>query len=270
MADILGVANTLLKGVPILGPIIQGASELVPQIEDEVTVEIVGQPGASKKQLYFMALSTAFALCRRFDRAIAGRYVFPPPGMFMIEYDAADHWVRATVRYKTSILEAATVIPPGFVGAIVVAGGLATRKEFFDEAVVFSGPKCDVAGEEFKFTGAGGLLPGIPGSAKDVGAPHLPFAGKTILTPCATVKNPDPAGAGNVIPTPNPKPPGDNRSRGLVVGDGRGVSFGSGGNIDACCPGVSKLVPLVFAALTDPGSFDRETFPAPKAGPTGG
>lgn len=283
----------------------EGVIEFAPHLEDEATVEVVGQPGATKKQLYFLALSAAFALAKRIDPSLLGRYILPPPGMLMIEYDAADHWVRVTLRYKTSLLAAAAAnLAAGVLGAIG-AGGILTKVDFA-ALPVYSGPKCDVIGGTFDFVagvpediaalarlagggGAADLLniatAGIPSSSTTSYAPTLPFANKTILTTCAKVKDPNPAlpGAGGAeIDSPNPKPPGDNRSRGAVVTGGAsrpqlsilgGISAiltGNTGGTDPCCLDKSmSLVPLIFSALTDPGSYTREVFREPVGGPTG-
>lgn len=288
--------DRILGKIPILGTVVKEITEFSPHLEDEATVEVVGQPGSTKKQLYFLALSAAFSLVRRIDLKFFGRNILPPPGMLMIEYDAADHWVRATIRYRTSMLQAAAA---NLAGANAL-GGLNPFSEVpLNTLPVYAGPKCDVVGASFSFTG--GVTPeesralsvflpgvagfldsataGIPTSSTSAPAPKLPFAGKTILTPCAQVADPNPdlPGAGGaVIPSPNPKPPGDNRSRGAVVTGGAsgGSSFlgrvASSVGGDGCCINKStSLVPLVFAALTDPGSFRDEVFAPPGGGVLG-
>ena len=60
-------------------------------LDDEVVVEVTGQPGASKQSLYYLALSAANGMVRRFN-ALAGfqNILAPAYGFLMIEYDAAD------------------------------------------------------------------------------------------------------------------------------------------------------------------------------------
>ncbi len=246
----------------------------VPRLEDEVTVEVVGNPGASKQQLYFLALAAANGMVHRFAPLLDfNPLVAPTMGMLMIEYDAADNWVRCTLRYSTSTLAAATTGD--------------RRPTYYNDLAVYRGPQCKVVGEAFDFTSA--TLPGIPASAVAGGsAPVLPFEKQTIVTPCATTNTPnpkpitqDPATNANPEPTPiipsfNPKPPGDNRSRGSAVYPGAsGTSGGSSSSIGVptvagkCCDNVDKLIPLVFAALSDPAGVSELTFPNPTAGPTG-
>lgn len=261
------------------GAIADATFKFAPQLEDEVTVEVVGQPGASKKQLYFLALAAAFGIVKRADVRVAGKFLQPPPGMLMIEYDAADHWVRCTLRYKTSLLQgAAAGLIGNVVGTDIVGPGIANLSSI----PLYAGPKCDVIGGEFEFVGQVPVAAaGIPDSSDDPLAPKLPFKDKTILTVCAQVKDPNPAqpgSGGNVIDSPNPKPPGDNRSRGAVVtgGAARPTGFvaavsnlGSLGQDDCCLNKSMSLVPLVFAALSDPGSFRGEVFAEQTSGPLG-
>lgn len=272
----------------------------IPRLEDEVIVEVVGQPGHTKRQLYYLALATAFGLLRRYDLSFAKLFTDAPTQAIMVEYDAADNWVRATVRYNTGLASAA-VAGTGFgstissiIGAVTAAinsslllpgagdtsanivtqiadqiqdyistsgGGL----QLYGEAVVYSGPKDSVVGGQFNFTNP--ILPGIPTSAQAPGVPRLPFAGRVILTTAPTVEQ-----GGVTVPTPNPAPPGDNRSRGTFPVPGYqtqdpGVPVGTTG---LGAPDVTRLlIPLVFAALTDPGSMNGVAFGAPTAGPGG-
>lgn len=273
--------------------------KLCPRIEDNVVVEVTGQPGASKQRLYFLALAAANGIVRRYNNLITANPVMPPPyGMLKIEYDAADHWVRCTLAYSFGTLNAAAT-PPGPRG-----------DDFYKSVAVYNGPECDVQGGDFNFVAAPGALDvlgrlalnGIPNSSTDPRAPKLEFKDRVILTACPKVKNPKPGFGppeGNEIPSPNPRPPGDNRSRGAVVaeavanplpgtltgGTGNaelrsgGASFGSRSSsvgppsfapgVSGCCEKSLKLIPLVFSALSDPGSFDQEVFPAPQQGVLG-
>lgn len=248
----------------------QGIAGNTPILEDEVTVEVVGQPGANKNELYFLALAAANGVVRRFGSIIQLNPAAPPNyALLMIEYDAADHWVRCTIAYKTGM-------------ASIAAGTLSTPvgRLGFDRFAVYRGPQCEVVGGNFDFVDQTLLLStGIPNTpAPTSGAPQLPFQGQTILTSCPRsplpaptpmtqapppsqpLRNPGPAG-----PTVNPKPPGDNRSRGVAVVPGASENAPNG----QCCPKSTQLIPLVFAALTDPGSFGRELFTPPTSGPTG-
>lgn len=250
----------------------------VPILEDEVVVEVVGQPGASKQELYFLALAAANGIVRRFQPLIQADPRVPPSmSMLMIEYDAADHWVRCTLRYQVGTMNTNVVVSTN--PARKPAGA------FMDSLAVYRGPQCEVVGGSMDFTSE--FLSNVPTQAQ---APKLPFAGQVILTQCPETKKPVPAPVVNnpppselitsveTIPSPNPKPPGDNRSRGAVVTKDStttltaGSSSSSGGTTypPGCCPKTLSLVQLVFAALTDPGSFAEETWAPPVQGPLGG
>ena len=267
----------------------------IPSLENEVTVRVTGQPGHTKQTLYFLALAAASAVCRQFTVYFVGTPILPPQGILMIEYDAAQNWVQATIRYHNSMLAA---IVPGVLAAtspIIAASGLATVPPL-DRLAVYNGPNCDVVGAPLSYVGGlpaavalGGLVggalggaPGIPGSPSSFPSPPLPWNGRTILTPCPTVTPPVPSTATTLagtladigpppnpdVPTPNPKPPGDNRSRGAVPGSasGRAASL----NPAKCCPTVPMLVQMVYSALSFPGNPDEELFVPPVPGPTGG
>lgn len=246
-----------------------------PRLEDEVTVEVLGHPGASKQELYFLALAAANGMVRRSGALLSfNPAVAPTMGVLMIEYDAADNWVRCTIQYNTSMVAASTF------GGRNIPGRL---NGFYDTLAVYRGPQCAVVGGQFDFVST--TLPGIPTSAADRfefkdggGAPNLPFAGSTILTSCPTVIEPSPGPIvnppppsmitkpGPVIPSPNPKPPGDNRSRGVVIAPQPGAPMDTPYK---CCEGIEKLIPLVFAALTDPAGSNKTAFTPPTQGPRG-
>lgn len=242
----------LQRNLPGLGAVGKEIGKSIPHLENEAVVEVVGQPGASKQQLYFLAMSTAMGLVGRSDFSVIlpgtpRFYVNPPPGMIMVEYDAADNWVRATIRYRTSTL-----------GAITETF---SAQRFYRETAVYAGPNDSVTGAEFNFTSINPLGPGIPNSAQSSGAPQFPFAGRDVLSSRPGVFDPNPdieLGSANPIPSPNPKPPGDNRSRGVAFVE---IDLG---NV------VASLVPLVFAALSDPGTAALQVFPQPTSGPLGG
>jgi hypothetical protein len=242
----------------------------IPQLDDQVTVEVTGNPGTTKQQLYFLALATANGIVRRFA-TLEGSNIFQPPpmGLLMIEYDAADNWVRCVMQYRCGMLS--VIAPP-------------TGGPGLERLAVYRGPQCDVNGGTFDFTNI--LLPGIPASSNAPSAPILPLTGQPILTQCPTVKTPQPTvitqdpapsqpvtSTGPVINSPNPKPAGDNRSRGVMI-----VPPAAGGFINAnpkygsnsnCCSLSKNLIPLVYAALTDPGSAAYESVPGPTSGPEG-
>lgn len=237
----------ILDSIPLIGPILGAginAVGLSPKLEDEVTVEVLGQPGSTKRELYRLAMATGFGLVRRFDVA---QKLSLPPGMMMIEYDAADHWVRFTLRYKTSILTAA---PAKGIGPLDLP-----------TTVVFNGPEDQVVGGAFNFTTKqqdenGNVAEGIP---------KLTFTGRTILSSYSAVINPDPAtlpGLGQFIPSPNPKPQGDNRSRGSALAPNQ-TGFESSK--------ISNwLIPLVFSNLSKPGTINNMQYLPPTSGATGG
>lgn len=209
--------------------VVTGVDDIMPGLDDEVVVEVVGQPGANKKELYYLALTVATGLVRQF-----ASFLLPPQSIIMIEYDAASNWVRVTQKFKTSM-------------SGIIGGGIDPRVTAdFATAPIFAGPAPAVVGADWNFAGVTVL--GRP--------PSLPFSGKTILNTNVVSPDPDPGIIG--VPGPinpvllNPKPTGDYRSRGSTV---RG-SVGTGGDLVA-----DLLVPLVYAALTNPSSPDQETFP---------
>lgn len=248
--------------------------KLAAQLEDEVTVEVTGQPGCEKQQLYFLALAAANGEVRRFGGFIG---VAPTYGLLMIEFDQASNWVRVTLRYKTSSLVA---------NAGQAVFNSADPSVWFNSLAVYRGPACEVVGGSFDFTS--GTIAGIPVSSTSPDAPNspngLPFVGQTILTPCPTTIPPNPAAIvqnpaptqpktnnGAPIPSPNPKPPGDNRSRGAVVTAPTGTSqSGISGNLSGvgpCCPKTLALIPLVFASLSAPATDSDMRFNSPPANP---
>lgn len=239
----------------------EAARKLVPQLEDEVTVEVVGEPGHDKQQLYFLALSAANGEVRRLNslgpdkpfNLLATSY-----GMLMIEFDQASNWVRCTIRYKTSMLAANA----GFRSIPLPRTGT-----FFDNLAVYRGPACEVVGDTFDFVDSTFITPGIPASSISPDAPNgptgLPFKGQTIVTMCPTTTPPVPkAITQNPVPTapkvnngpaissPNPKPIGDNRSRGAIVVPGTPVSPPS----PPPPPTSPSTITTLIGSLTVPGS----------------
>lgn len=259
------------------------ADNYTPQLEDEATVEVIGQPGSNKKDLYYLAMAAACGLVRRYDFL---RAIFPPIGMVMIEYDAADCWVRAVVRYKTSLLSAVVARPlksvlapdastqplfqkaQAYLNSFLQPDGKPTPD--LAEAAIFSGPSPVLVGKSWNFTGLLGV--GLPNTSQSRGAPVLPYDGRTILTTADATSdaptNPGVALNNGVIPQSsvqgsqmNPKPPGDYRSRGAVsemVGSQGALQSNWNGNVIA-----DLLVPLVYSALSNPGSIDQVVFSSP-------
>lgn len=239
---------------------------LSPQIEDEVVVEVVGQPGANKQQLYYLALAAANGMVRRIGDLGGEKPMSPGFGMLMIEYDAASDWVRCSIKYRWSTLSV-NVTKPAPLGGTT----------FFDGLAVYRGPQCNVVGNTFDFVNRD--APAVPSSVA-TGAPQLPFRGDTILTSCPTVIAPSPDAmrqfpvpdsplinaAGKVpIPSPNPKPPGDNRSMGVVFT--ATPSLAKSDAPGSCCDKITALIPMVFAALSGAATTDDMTYPVP-TGPT--
>lgn len=281
-AAIKGAVRGARQSIPIIGSTIDTVRKLAPQLEDEVTVEVRGEPGSEKQELYFLALAAANGEVRRFSQFSNG--LAQTFGMIMIEFDQAEAWVRVTLRYKTSMLAA---------NRSNVSIPLPRPGSFFDNIAIYRGPSCEVVGDEFDFIESEKLFGlGIPASSRTPDAPNgsngLPFAAQTILTPCPTtippvpraiIQNPVPiapkANNGAEIPSPNPKPVGDNRSRGAVITSPTGTPpsgmppTGTTG-VGPCCPKTLSLIPLVFAALSAPATSTNMSFQAPVQGPTGG
>lgn len=234
------------RGGPFLGDFLavwDGIKSSLPYLEDEATVIVNGNPSARRKDLYFLAAATAFSLVKRFD---AIQVVSPPPGMIMLEWDAAGNAVKFTVKYKTNLTSAAA-----FNGGSTLAN-----------IPLFAGPPDEVRGAKWNFTGAtveqptvipvigSGLLGQIllqnsgftQGTQQKVMlAPDLrKYVGRPILTRNTTCTDPNPlADPNTVVHSPNPRPVGDGRSRGT-------------------------LYQLVYAALTTPtGAGLKEFSPAP-------
>lgn len=278
------VGGYIANGIIIAGPIVEGLRNQVPRLEDEVVVTIHGQPGAKKSELYLLALATASSLVRRYDGTFG--QTDPAPGMIAVEYDAASNWIRCTLRYNTSMAAAVKAFDGNQVltavreakgqqvadqvgkyqqgnGSAPDAGG--KQSSMFSELVVYSGPRDEVQGENLNFTGS---LPGMPTSVTAKGLPQIPWVGRTILTTAPKCVEPIPGTgpiAGNVIQTPDPKPPGDNRSRGAIISSTNPLLTAPGAFTNA----TALLIPMVFASLTDPGGSSLEGFPPPQPGPTG-
>lgn len=261
----MGVKADFVTKVLSLGAsALQELQKQVPQLEDEVTVQVWGEPGHNKQQLYFLALAAANGVVRRFD--VLTNPLAPSYGMLMAEYDAADNWVRCTIRYKWSCLSAVVQI-----ASVPRTPDLS----FYDKLVVYRGPQCNVIGGNFDFVSP--VLPGLPDSSVVAGgAPSLPFNRQPILTPCPIVNEPKPTPivqnpvpdypigiVGNPIRSPNPKPIGDERSRGAVVTP-KTLSLPTPVP-GKCCDINLLLVPLVFSALSAPATNSDMRFVAPPA-----
>lgn len=226
--------NKAIANPGAAGGIAQAVADLFPKLEDEVTVEVLGQPGSNKKQLYYLAMAAAYGLARPGG---ALRFLGTPPSLLMCEYDAADSWVRLTLRYKIGVMDFA--LKP--IGTLtVITSGLP----------VISGPKDEVEGGRAQLPLPGFLPDAI--TQAPVFKPTLEFTGKVILTTAGVCITPDPAAnGGNTIYTPNPRPPGDTRSRGAVQ------------NPNSSQVVADYLIPMIFASLSDPGSQNHMYYPAP-------
>lgn len=251
------IASAVITTVSTFGGV---ARRNTPTLDERVTVEVHGQPGSTKQELYYLALSAANGVTRR-SRPIGVTLdptIIPTSALIQIEYDAADSWVRCTLMYKY--------------GTYGNTAPFDTKAGFYNNLAVYRGPQCDLVGDDMRFVS--GELPGIPAGPPLV--PILPWAGRVILTGCPTIDSPQivPAITQNPvpslpriirpkIPSPNPKPPGDNRSRGVVFSEADTVPS------TGCCAKRTDLIALVFAALTDPGSQDFTMWDSPVLGPQG-
>lgn len=275
---------TFTQLVSTSGTGLQTVKENTPQLEDEVTVEVQGQPGSNKQQLYFLALAAANGMVKRRTTLTTTAGAF---GMLMIEYNAAEEWVRCTLRYKWGLLATNVANSNVSMGTATTASRLP-----LNEMAVYRGPQCNVVGAGFQFTSS--VLPGIP-SETDPNVPDLPFKGSMILTACPTTIEPNPTPitqdpvptpalkTNRTILSPNPKPPGDNRSRGAVVISQAEASAAAGGysiqpgspvstsltDNKKCCEKLMALIPMVMAALSEPATNSLMLFPKPVAGPAG-
>jgi hypothetical protein len=248
-----------------------------PYLEEEATVEVHGKPGSKLNDLYFLGLATAFGMCKRID-ALA--WASPPTGLLMVECDYADNWVRVTLRQTVSLMSAAAESSVGGLWEKVKRYGTWVANNFDELAgagrpeplppapgtrelpiiqkPIMKGLPETIIGHPWSLTGE--YIPGIPANATSVGVPKFDFEGRTILTRSPTCIDPNPALPVNntsVIGSPNPKPAGDNRSRGAIP-----ISGGDGKQI--------ALAALVFSALSNPGSANEMLFPQPTSGPKGG
>lgn len=277
----LGIPSPFAVAEGVAGDVLARA-KVSPFLEDDVVVEVVGQPGATKQQLYYLAMATANGMVRRFGDLLGFSV---PYGRIAIEYDAADHWVRAYISYKWAMMAS---VAGGDVGAPRI-------NTLTDRMAVYRGPQCNVNGGDFDFKlrGDGDRAPIV---ALPTGLPNLPFQGQPILTSCPTTPTPLPGAidtapppdaplgtVGGSIQSPNPKPPGDNRSRGSTISPTTGpgavtnpTPFNSvpGPSVKGvgtkCCDKLRSLVPLVYAALTAASTDSKMTYPNPTDGPLGG
>jgi hypothetical protein len=255
------LAGMALEAIPKAGEALKTIRDNLPVLEDEATVEVTGQPGSTKQELYYLALAAANGLVSRMGASlvsVAGSY-----GMLMIEYDAASDWVRCTLRYRF-----------GMASLNIKTISTAPVSRFsINNLAVYRGPACNLIGGKFDFTEEGpiNVLPGIPSSSVSDEIPVLPFTGNQILTPCPfyapptlspITQSPAPerplrSDVGPPTPSVNPKPPGDNRSRGAVPIGGAVREPGK------CCAEILALIPMVTAALTSPATNSRMTYLPP-------
>lgn len=215
------------------------AANMLGSLEDGVEVEVWGNgPNTPKRLLFQCAAATAFGLVKRLGPAGA---LIPPPGMVAVQYDAADNYLKFSLRYSNSlvaILVANSKLLGGAVGG--PAGGTDT---LFHKMPVLSGPEDTVTGGPWTFHGPGIHFPLVGDIVLNV--PKLKFEGKTILTKDEVSVPPHPEVAGmGAARTINPRPAADQRSR-------------------------SAWVNLVWSCLTQPGVQFNMTFPEPHGGADG-
>lgn len=230
------------SGGPILGDALaawDAIQSVLPHLENEATVTVTGNPRATRRELYFLAAATGFALAKRYD-VLPGLSL--PPSILMVEWDAGGNTVKFYVKYRTNLFTSSLANPTAL-------GGL----------TLYTGPPETVYGAAWSFNGA--LSPGTPafltatgtttstlttllasgplglgmslgaGSGSAIGGAVRPtitvpagsskWEGRPILTRESTVAvDPDPrialGGGGGVIPAANPRPAGDYRSRGSL------------------------------------------------------
>lgn len=267
--------------------IISSLSTLVdnlPHLEEEAVIEVRGKPGSKLNDLYFLGLATAFGLIKRFD---ALQWLTPPPGLLMVECDHSDNWVRVTLKQRVSLVTStyaggiepgggwsslvnAALTPgviPGPIGGLLpqlpqAVPALGSRQVPAYDRPLYAGLSESVVGGAWNITSE--ALPGIPNNETSLNVKSLPFTGRTILTRNPLVQDPNPAianpNAAPIVPSMNPHPAGDNRSRGNVPRQSSFVPNETG----------TFLAQLVYAALSDPGSYQNTTFAPPTGGPTGG
>ncbi|MBY0458529.1 MAG: hypothetical protein K2V38_14410 [Gemmataceae bacterium] len=249
-AGALAAASTALRHAADGASIAAEARNVFGYIEDQITVEVKGNPRSSKLTLYKLAAAAAFGLVKlyvpagvevtlkalgigflggvrdalldeRQKKLLARLAVVPPPGAIILEHDASLNSVALHLFFRQSVLTA----------------NLISDDAFYRELPVLNGPADQVTGGLWQYRIGGKNLP-------------LPYAGKAILTKDSIVPNPDPAAAGTPdervrVNTPHPRPSGDARSRG-------------------------SLVRFVQAALARPSEFTSITFPTPPTAPPGG
>jgi len=219
---------------------------MFPRLDDEIVVEVHGKPGASKRDLYFLAVAAASGMTRRWA-SLAG-YVGPVSGALIIEYDQAEQWVRCTMRYSVGSFAAS-------------ANNSSEQAGFYADVAVYNGPKCSLVGKPLTFIGPS-ALPGFPQAGINDSIINPLFREKVILTTCPKTTDPDPTknpgGPGvEVIDSPNPTPPGDHRSRGVFL------TARENPTVDGCCTTTNEFVNMIFATLSNPGSYGFSIFQPP-------
>jgi hypothetical protein len=208
------------------------AADQFGSIQDEVTVTVWGGPNSVRSKLYHLAASIGFGLVQRLGPVSVD---IPAPGSVTIQYDAADNYVTFHLRYSNTlaVILATTQLP-----------GRPAAADLFERLPVLSGPEHETIGGEWNFTGpgVGGPLVALPGIPTPVlGMAGAGTAGHVLLTKNPTSPEPNPTaapGANAPLPTLNPRPYADHRSRG-------------------------SWTSLVYAALTTPGTTYDMTFASP-------
>ncbi|QEG29296.1 hypothetical protein GobsT_40910 [Gemmata obscuriglobus] len=224
----VSAANVGMSGLKA----VKELSDQFGSIQDLVSVTCFGSPRANRQQLYHLAASIAFGMVHRLAANLSD--LAPPPGAIAINYDATSNVLTFTLRYSTSLAWAL---------ASTQAAGRPDADQLYDLLPVLSGPREEVVGGKWDFTGTGvgygfSLLPGLP-------VPVLEdhYTGRVQITKHDVSRVPDPyapAGSGEEGPTLNPRPAADSRSRGTWC-------------------------QLVYSALSLPGTTFDQLYPKPPA-----
>ncbi|MDB5306730.1 MAG: hypothetical protein JWO38_932 [Gemmataceae bacterium] len=235
-SDFWSYRKTVLNNLSRLYNIANAVDNILPQLEDEVTVIVHGMPQNRTRMsdLYQVAAAAAFGVIK--NRSWQG--FIPPAGVIQIEYSPDASFVKFTILYKKSISSA-------YLSGVISGSGI---KQTFLTSPVFGNLKDNVVGGPFNYASGVADIQGAKVTlVPDVGQnPTLKYDGKTILT-----RSPNQTflGAG-VKPAANPQPPADGVSR-------------------------SSLVNLIAACLSNTGTtqgmlFQPPTGQAPPPAATGG
>ncbi len=202
-----------------------------PYVVDEVEAIVIGDPSSSRTQLYRLARSAAIGAI-----TLRGFRGFSVPQFSMeLEYNHADRTVICRVGFTRSLITGAAVFK-----TLAIRDNNGIIRRGVNTLDVINGPTDNLFGRPFP-------NPALPGLPAGTAPPPSEFDGRPILSLADSVVNPDPAlplGAGGIVPSPNPRPIGDFRSRGSIYS-------------------------LIFSALSVPGSSILQEFKAPAEGDPG-